>query len=51
MTDPKTALLFLLTVLPPQPKKGAAASPLNCRVEIPANHPNTENTHLNPYFL
>ena len=27
--SPKTALLFLLTVLPPQPKKGAAGRPLN----------------------
>jgi hypothetical protein len=48
---PKTRVLFPLTVLPPQPKKGAAVSPLNCRVKILANQPNKENTHLNPYFL
>jgi hypothetical protein len=35
----------------PQLKKGAAASPLNCRVEIPANEPDNENTRVNPYFL
>jgi hypothetical protein len=47
----KTGVLFLLTVLPPQPKKGAAARPLNCRVKIPLNQSNCENTRLNPYFL
>jgi len=32
-------------------KTGAAARPLNCRVKIPVNQTNTENTQLNPYFL
>jgi hypothetical protein len=32
-------------------KKGAAVSPLNCRVKIPANQPNKENNRFNPYFL
>jgi hypothetical protein len=49
--DPKTALPFLLTVLPLQPEKRAAASPLNCRARIPANQPDGENTHFNAYFL
>ena len=48
---PKTGLLFLLTLLPPQPKSGAAASPLNCRVKIPTKQPDGENTHFNAYFL
>jgi len=33
------------------PKKGAAVSPLNCRVKNPANQPNKENTRLNQYFF
>ena len=37
---PKTGVLFPLTVLPVQPKKGAAVSPLNCRVEIPEDQLN-----------
>ena len=48
---PKTALPFLLTVLPIEIKKGAAADPLNCRVEIPIIQFNRENSRLIPYFL
>ena len=51
MIDPETGVLFPLTVLPPQPKKGAAVSPLNCRVKIPENQPDRKNTHFNPYFF
>jgi hypothetical protein len=47
----KKEVLFFLTVLPIQPKKGAAASPLNCRVEIRANQSNGENTRFNSDFL
>jgi hypothetical protein len=38
-------------VLPIQPKKGVAGTPLNCRIEIPANQPKGKNTHFNPYFF
>ncbi len=47
----KTGVPFMMTVLPIQRKKGAAVRPLNCRVKIPLNQPNTEKTHLYPYLL
>jgi hypothetical protein len=49
--DPKNGVPFPLTVLPPQPKKEAVVSPLNCRVKIPANQFNEENNHFNQYLL
>jgi len=49
--DPKNGVPFPLTVLPPHSKKGAVVSPLNCRVKIPANQSNNENTRFYQYLL
>ena len=49
--DPQNKCSFPLDRATPRPKKGAAARPLNCRVKIPANQPDGENTHLKPYFF
>jgi len=44
---PKNSPSFPLDrAIPRQPKKGAAASPLNCQVKILANQPNREKNCL-----
>jgi hypothetical protein len=49
--DQKKGVSFPLTVLSPHPKKGAAASPLNCRVKIPANQFNEEKSRFNQFLM
>jgi hypothetical protein len=50
-SEPQNRPSFPLDRAIPPPKKGAAVSPLNCRVKIPPNQSNGENNPLKSYFL
>jgi len=50
MTDPEKQLFFLVTAIN-SGKKGAAFYPLNYRVKIPGNRPDTKKRMNKPFFL